>query len=66
VSLVPFQSAIEVELVLEDPFAGDDVGANEARDKTPSVVSYQGSKFFFHGKAPLQINKGGTDRCGHQ
>jgi hypothetical protein len=34
-SLVPFQSAIEIELVLEDLFDGDDVGDNRPRNKIP-------------------------------
>jgi hypothetical protein len=38
VSLVPFQRAIGVKLVLENPFASDDVGANGARFKIPDVV----------------------------
>jgi hypothetical protein len=29
---------VGVELVLEDPFAGYDVGANRMSDKIPSVV----------------------------
>jgi hypothetical protein len=48
-SLVPIQSDIGLELVLEDPFAGDVVGANGAHDKIPGVVGNQGSKFFFCG-----------------
>jgi hypothetical protein len=52
-SLVPFQSAIGVELVLEDPFAGDDVRANRAWDKMPGFVGDRGSKFFFLGVAPV-------------
>jgi len=30
-----------MELVLEDPFAGDDVGARRARNKIPSLVRQQ-------------------------
>jgi hypothetical protein len=37
-SLVPFQDAVRVKLVLKDLFVGDDVGANMTRDKIPSVV----------------------------
>jgi hypothetical protein len=37
-SLVPLQGVVGVELVLEDLFVSDDVGANEMRDKIPSVV----------------------------
>jgi hypothetical protein len=65
-SLVPFQRAIGVELMLENPFVGDDVGANGARDKISGVVGDQGSKLFFHGVMPVWINEGGADRGGHQ
>jgi hypothetical protein len=63
--LVPFQRAIGVELVLEDPFTGDNVGANRARDKISSIVGDQGSKLFFDGAMSVRINKGGVDRAGH-
>jgi hypothetical protein len=53
VSLVPFQRAVGVELVLENPFVSDDVAANGARDKIPGVVGNQGNKLFFHGMAPI-------------
>jgi hypothetical protein len=46
--------------VLEDPFAGDYVGANEARDKITCVVGDQGRKFFLHGMMPVQIDEGIT------
>jgi hypothetical protein len=42
-SLIPFQGAIRIKLVLEDPFTGDDVGANKTRDKIPSVVVIRAS-----------------------
>jgi hypothetical protein len=38
-SLVPFQRAVGVELVLENLFADDDVGANGARDKIPVLLA---------------------------
>jgi hypothetical protein len=66
VSLVPFQRAVGVELVLENQFVGDDVGANGARHKIPSVVGDQGSKLFFHGAAPVWIDEGGADGGGHR
>jgi hypothetical protein len=62
-SFIPFQRAVRVELVLEDPFASDDVGANGVRDKIPGVVGDQGNKFFFYGAAPAQIDEGGTDKA---
>jgi hypothetical protein len=60
-SLVPLQ-AIRVELVLENPFDSDDVGANGARDKIPSVVGDQGSKLFFHDTMLVQIDEDGIWR----
>jgi hypothetical protein len=65
-SLVPFQGAVGIELVLENPLASDDVGVNGARDKISGVVGDQGSKFFFHGTAPIWIDEGGADRGGHR
>jgi hypothetical protein len=49
VSLVPVQGARGIKLVLENQLVGDNVRANEMRDKIPSVVGNQGSKLFFHG-----------------
>jgi hypothetical protein len=65
-SLVSFQRAIRIKLVLENPLVGDDVGANGMRDKIPGVVGDQGSKFFFHGMAPIRIDEGDADGGGHQ
>jgi hypothetical protein len=65
-SLVPFQRAVGVELVLENSFAGDDVGANGAKDKIRGVVGDQASKFFFHGATPVQIDEGSVDGGGHR
>jgi hypothetical protein len=64
-SLVPFQGAVEIKLVLKNPLVGDDIGAHGARDKIPGVISDQGSKFFFHGTTPIWINNGGVDGGGH-
>jgi hypothetical protein len=60
------QRAIGVELVLEDPFTGEEVGANGARDKIPGVVGDQGKKFFFHGMMQVWIDEGGVVGGGHQ
>jgi hypothetical protein len=65
-SLVPLQGAIEVELVLEDPFVGDDVRVNRTRDKIPSVVGDQSIIFFLRGTTQGQIGKDGADGGGHQ
>jgi hypothetical protein len=66
VSLVLFQNVVRVKLVLENPFTGEDVRANGARDKIPSVVGYQGSKFFFYCMMPIRISEGGADGGGHR
>jgi hypothetical protein len=64
--LVLFQGAVRVELALEDPFAGDDVGANRTRDKIPSVLGDQSIIFFHHGMAPRRVGEGGMDKGGHR
>jgi hypothetical protein len=60
-SLVSSQGAVGVELVLEDLFAGDDVGANRMRDKIPSVVGDQSIIFFLHGTTLGRVGEGGID-----
>jgi hypothetical protein len=65
-SLVPVQGAIRIELVLKNPLAGDDVGANRTRDKISCVFGDQGSKLFFHDAMPVQIGKGGVDEGGYR
>jgi hypothetical protein len=62
-SLIPFQGAIRIKLVLEDPFTGDDVGANKTRDKIPSVVGDQSIIFFLHGMTPRRVD---VDGGGHR
>jgi hypothetical protein len=52
--------------VLENPFVSDDVGANGVRDKILGVVGDQGSKLFFHGVTPIQIDEGSTNGGGHR
>jgi hypothetical protein len=65
-SLVLFQGDIGVELVLKEPFGGDDVGANMTRDKIPSVIGDQRIIFFFHGMVLGQVGDVGADRGGHR
>jgi hypothetical protein len=55
-----------MELVLEDPFAGDDVRANRTRNKIPSVVGDQSIIFFLHGMTLGWLGEGGSDGGGHQ
>jgi hypothetical protein len=65
-SIVTFQGAVGVELVLEDPFASDDVGANRMRDKISSVVGHQSIIFLFHGTALGRVSEGNVDGGGHR
>jgi hypothetical protein len=65
-SLVPVQGTVGIELVLEIPLVGDDIGANRARDKILGVVGDQGSKLVFHGAPLVWIGKGSIDRGGYQ
>jgi hypothetical protein len=65
-SFVPLRRVIGVELLLENSFAGDDVGANGLKDKIPGVVGDQGSKFLFHSAVPDQIDEGSLDEGGHR
>jgi hypothetical protein len=64
-SPVPLQSAIGVELVLHDPFAGDNVGANKMRDKVPRVVGDKNIIFLLHGAALGWVSDGDMDGGGH-
>jgi hypothetical protein len=66
VSLVLFQRVVRAKFVLEDPFIGDDIGANGVREKMSGVVGDQGSKFFFHGVTPVRIDESGVDGGGHR
>jgi hypothetical protein len=65
-TLVPLHGAVGVELVLEDPFIGDDVGANRMRDKIPSIVGDQTIIFFLHVVVPGWIGKDGAEGGGHR
>jgi hypothetical protein len=64
-SLVPFPGAVEVELVLEDPFASDDIRANRMRDKITSVIGDQSIIFFVHDTTPRWVGEGDMDGGGH-
>ena len=59
--LVPFQSNISMELVLEDPLAGDDVGERRARNKIPSLVRLHSVMLGFHSSPPIGIGEGAVE-----
>jgi hypothetical protein len=64
-SLVPFQGDVGVELMLEDLFAGDDIGANRTRDKILSVFGDQSIIFFYYGTTPGRVGEGDANGGGH-
>jgi hypothetical protein len=55
-----------MELVLEDPLAGDNVGALRLGNQLPGPIADQGSIFFLHSRTPMGNDKrstsGGGDR----
>jgi hypothetical protein len=61
-SLVPLQSVVEVELVIEDPFVSDDIRANGTRDKIldvfliKTVISFFMTRYFGYARtAEMQV-----------
>ena len=59
--LVPFEGAIRLKLVLEDPLAGDDVGPRGERHEILSVILQQGTVFLFHSSSPIGVGKSATE-----
>lgn len=57
--LVPLEAAVGVEFMFEHPFAGDDVGAQQPRDKASGVVRLEHVEFALHRLLPIWI----TQRC---
>jgi hypothetical protein len=61
--LIPLQRAIRLELVLEYPLAGDDVGPRGSGHKIPSVILEEHT-VFFHGCAPIGVGKRAAEVFG--
>ena len=59
--LSTLQCAIRMQLVLEEPFAGDDIGLCGAGHERPRAVALQGVEFGLHRGQPLRITKSGAD-----
>jgi hypothetical protein len=57
-SLVAIKGPIGVELVHEDPFASDDVGALRSWNKVPCPITHQGPLLILHSRAPTGIGEG--------
>jgi hypothetical protein len=60
-SLVPVKKAIHLELVLEDPLAGDDIGPKRPRNQVPHAVRQQGL-ILLHSTTPVGVSERATDR----
>ena len=53
--LVPLQSSISMELVLEDLFAGDHISTRWPRNQIPGLIPQEGSMLFFHSRPPIGV-----------
>jgi hypothetical protein len=60
-SLVPVKRATLLELVLEDPLAGDDIGPRRSRNQVSRVVRQQGL-VLLHSVALVGVRERATDR----
>jgi hypothetical protein len=60
-SLVPVKRAIRLELVLEDPLVGDDIGPKRPRNQVPRAVRQQGH-VLLHSATPVGVHERATDR----
>jgi hypothetical protein len=60
-SLVAIEGPVNAELVREDQFAGDDVGAMRSWNKVSCPITHQGPVFILHSHAPIGISEGNVD-----
>jgi hypothetical protein len=60
-SLVAIESPVSAELVHEDPFASDDIGALRSWNKVPCPITHQGPVLILHSRAPIGIGEGSAD-----
>lgn len=56
-SLVPIQTAVGLELVVEDPLASDDIGTVWAGDQVPCTVGLQRGELFLLGGPPIGVGQ---------
>lgn len=55
--LAPFQRAVGMQFVLEEPFTCDDVSIGGTRDQCPCPVGLQRLELILHRRTPLRITK---------
>jgi hypothetical protein len=60
-SLVAIEGPVSAELVREDLFASDDVGALRSWNKVPGPITHQGPVLILHSYAPIGIGEGSAD-----
>jgi hypothetical protein len=60
-SLVPIKRVIRLELVLEDPLVGDDIGLRRLRNQVPRAVRQQGL-VLLHSATLVGVREHATDR----
>jgi hypothetical protein len=64
--LIAIKGPVSTELVHEDPFASDNIGALRSENQLPGPIADQGSVFVLHSRTPMGIGKrnmsGGGDR----
>jgi hypothetical protein len=61
---VTVESTVRMELVLEDPLPGDDVGVRGSGNKRPCLVPLQGVELVLHGRKPLRVAESSPGRGG--
>jgi hypothetical protein len=60
-SLVAIEGPVSAELVREDPFVSDDVGALRSWNKISGPITHQGPVLILHSCAPIGIGEGIAD-----
>jgi hypothetical protein len=60
-SLVAIEGLVSTELVREDPFTGDNVGALRSWNKVLGPITHQGPVLILHSCAPIRIGEGSAD-----
>jgi hypothetical protein len=61
VSLIAIEGPVSAELVCEDPFASDNVGALRSWNNVSCPITHQGPVLILHSCAPIGIGEGSAD-----
>jgi hypothetical protein len=60
-SLVAIEGPVGAELVREDSFASDNIGAMRSWNKVPGPITHQGPVLILHSCVPIEIGEGSAD-----